>query len=86
MEFDPVVANGAAATRVRYGQRRHRYPRRNGGVIRHGRDHARKEGIAVTGWPVATMLRGQVVVRDRALAADRGIGALGVRRADLSST
>jgi dihydropyrimidinase len=43
-------------------------------VLHHGCDYTPYEGIAVTGWPVTTILRGQVVVRDRRLVAGKGVG------------
>jgi dihydropyrimidinase len=40
-----------------------------------GCDYTPYEGLAVTGWPVATMVRGQFVVRDGALVGKPGGGA-----------
>jgi dihydropyrimidinase len=37
-------------------------------------DYTPYEGIEVTGWPVLTMVRGRVVVRDGELVGDRGFG------------
>ena len=38
-------------------------------LLHHGSDYTPYEGIAVKGWPVTTIVRGRVVVRDRALVA-----------------
>jgi dihydropyrimidinase len=43
--------------------------------LHHGSDYTPYEGIEITGWPVATMLRGKFVVRDGKLAADKGYGS-----------
>ena len=43
-------------------------------LLHHGADYTPYEGIAVKGWPVTTILRGQVVVRDGALAGQPGQG------------
>jgi dihydropyrimidinase len=40
-----------------------------------GADYTPFEGIAVTGWPVSTMVRGKFVVRDGKLVGDRKDGA-----------
>jgi dihydropyrimidinase len=40
-----------------------------------GSDYTPYEGIAVTGWPVSTMVRGQFVVRDGRLVGKPGFGA-----------
>lgn len=40
-----------------------------------GSDYTPYEGIAVTGWPVSTMVRGRFVVRDGALVGKEGAGA-----------
>jgi dihydropyrimidinase len=39
-----------------------------------GSDYTPYEGIEVTGWPVMTILRGQVIVENGKLAAEKGIG------------
>ena len=49
-------------------------------TIRHadlhdGSDYTPYEGIEVTGWPVTTLVRGQVVVENGVLKADKGVGA-----------
>ena len=36
-------------------------------LLHHGADYTPYEGIAVTGWPVSTMVRGKFVVRDGTL-------------------
>lgn len=43
-------------------------------LLHHGSDYTPYEGIQVTGWPVTTILRGQVVVRDGALVGKPGQG------------
>jgi dihydropyrimidinase len=40
-----------------------------------GCDYTPYEGIKVTGWPVATMVRGKFVVRDGELVGNEGYGA-----------
>ncbi|WP_371156298.1 dihydropyrimidinase [Jannaschia sp. 2305UL9-9] len=44
-------------------------------ILHHGADYTPYEGIAVTGWPVHTMLRGKTIVADGELRADKGVGA-----------
>ena len=39
-----------------------------------GSDYTPYEGIAVTGWPVSTMVRGQFVVRDGTLVGKENAG------------
>ena len=43
-------------------------------LLHHGSDYTPYEGIAVTGWPVTTIVRGEVVVRDGALTGRAGLG------------
>lgn len=43
-------------------------------LMHHGADYTPYEGIEVTGWPVATMVRGRFVVRDGALVGKAGDG------------
>ncbi|MGL4443761.1 MAG: dihydropyrimidinase, partial [Alsobacter sp.] len=43
-------------------------------LLHHGSDYTPYEGIQVTGWPVTTILRGQVVVRDGDLVGKPGQG------------
>jgi dihydropyrimidinase len=43
--------------------------------LHHGSDYTPYEGIEVTGWPVATMVRGKLVVRGGALVGRKGDGA-----------
>ncbi|CAN5207932.1 dihydropyrimidinase [soil metagenome] len=43
-------------------------------LLHHGSDYTPYEGFAVRGWPVTTILRGQIVVRDGALAGKPGAG------------
>ena len=42
--------------------------------LHHGADYTPYEGIEITGWPVATMLRGRFVVRDGQLVGGKGDG------------
>jgi len=42
--------------------------------LHHGSDYTPYEGIEITGWPVATMLRGKFVVRDGELVGAKGDG------------
>lgn len=39
-----------------------------------GSDYTPYEGLEVTGWPVLTMLRGRVVVREGELVGQKGCG------------
>jgi dihydropyrimidinase len=41
-------------------------------LLHHGSDYTPYEGIEVTGWPVTTMVRGKVIVREGALAEAGG--------------
>jgi dihydropyrimidinase len=43
-------------------------------VVQHGIDHTPYEGMEVTGWPVATIRRGEVVMRDGKVQAEPGSG------------
>jgi len=43
-------------------------------LLHHGSDYTPYEGIAVTGWPVSTMVRGKFVVRDGKLTGAKGAG------------
>jgi dihydropyrimidinase len=43
-------------------------------LLHHGADYTPYEGIAVTGWPVSTMVRGTFVVRDGRLVGAKGGG------------
>ena len=43
-------------------------------LLHHGSDYTPYEGIAVTGWPVSTMVRGKFVVRDGELVGKEGEG------------
>ena len=43
-------------------------------ILHHGADYTPYEGIAVKGWPVTTIVRGQVIVADGALRAQPGTG------------
>jgi dihydropyrimidinase len=42
--------------------------------LHHGADYTPYEGMEITGWPVATMLRGRFVVRDGELVGAKGQG------------
>lgn len=44
-------------------------------LLHHGADYTPYEGIAVTGWPTSTMVRGKFVVKDGALVGAKGSGA-----------
>src|SRR5258706_3773725 len=44
-------------------------------LLHHGSDYTPYEGIAVTGWPVSTMVRGRFVVRDGKLVGAKSDGA-----------
>jgi dihydropyrimidinase len=44
-------------------------------LMHHGSDYTPYEGLAVTGWPVLTMLRGRTVVRDGQLTDETCAGA-----------
>jgi dihydropyrimidinase len=44
-------------------------------LLHHGSDYTPYEGIAVTGWPVSTMVRGRFVVRDGKLVGTKGAGS-----------
>src|SRR3954469_4519709 len=44
-------------------------------LLHHRSDYTPYEGIAVTGWPVSTMVRGKFVVRDGKLTGAKGDGA-----------
>ncbi len=39
-----------------------------------GSDYTPYEGLEFTGWPILTMVRGMVVVRDGKLSAEKGVG------------
>ncbi len=43
-------------------------------ILHHGSDYTPYEGIEVTGWPVTTMVRGKMVVRDGVLVAQSKSG------------
>jgi dihydropyrimidinase len=43
-------------------------------MLHHGPDYTPYEGLEVTGWPVLTMVRGRVVVRDAALVGEEPVG------------
>jgi dihydropyrimidinase len=42
--------------------------------LHHGADYIPYEGLAITGWPIATMLRGRFVVRAGKLVGGKGYG------------
>jgi dihydropyrimidinase len=44
-------------------------------LLRDGSDYTPYEGREVTGWPVVTMVRGEIVVRDGELVGTRGYGS-----------
>jgi dihydropyrimidinase len=43
-------------------------------LMQHGSDYTPYEGLEVTGWPVKTLLRGQVIVDDGRVIAEPGFG------------
>ena len=43
-------------------------------LMQHAIDYTPYEGMEVTGWPVATLLRGRVVMRDGKVQAEPGSG------------
>jgi dihydropyrimidinase len=43
-------------------------------MLKDGSDYTPYEGMEVTGWPVLTMVRGKVVVRDGVLEGSKGHG------------
>ena len=43
-------------------------------ILHHGSDYTPWEGFAVTGWPVATIARGTVVMKDGAIVGGKGFG------------
>ncbi len=55
-------------------------------LMHHGSDYTPYEGIAVKGWPVTTILRGRVVIRDGELAASpAGGGHVARARSELAA-
>ena len=42
--------------------------------MHHGADYTPYEGMAVTGWPVMTLLRGKVVAEDGRIVGEKGGG------------
>ena len=44
-------------------------------LLRDGSDYTSYEGREVTGWPIVTMVRGEIVVRDGELVGTRGYGS-----------
>jgi dihydropyrimidinase len=43
-------------------------------ILHHGADYTPYEGLEVQGWPVRTILRGQTVMADGVLTAQKGVG------------
>jgi len=43
-------------------------------IMHHGADYTPYEGMAVTGWPVATVLRGELVAEDGRIVGEKGAG------------
>ena len=43
-------------------------------ILHHGADYTPWEGFEVTGWPVLTLLRGQVVAENGAIVGKKGRG------------
>lgn len=48
-------------------------------ILHHGPDYTPYEGFRVTGWPVTTLVRGEVVVADGTWSAARGRPTSGAR-------
>ena len=44
-------------------------------LLHHGADYTPYEGLAVTGWPVMTILRGKVVVQEGKILGEPGDGS-----------
>ena len=44
-------------------------------LMHHGTDYTPYEGLAVTGWPVMTILRGKVVAEEGKILGEPGDGA-----------
>jgi dihydropyrimidinase len=53
--------------------------------LHHGADYTPYEGLEITGWPIATMLRGRFVVRDGKLVGGKGYGRYVARGRALAS-
>ena len=51
--------------------------------LHHGADYTPWEGFAVTGWPVATFLRGAPLIRDGVLLAEGRGGVIDCGQPDL---
>ncbi|MEP7456117.1 hypothetical protein [Phyllobacterium sp. SB3] len=49
-------------------------------LMYHGSDHTPYEGIEVTGWPVTTILRGQIIFDDGQPAVTKGFGQFMTRQ------
>ena len=43
-------------------------------ILHHGPDYTPYEGLRITGWPVTTLVRGEVVVADGILVGRKGAG------------
>jgi len=52
-------------------------------ILHHGPDYTPYEGFRVTGWPVTTLVRGEVVVADGKLVGRKGAGQHLARDASL---
>jgi dihydropyrimidinase len=52
-------------------------------ILHHGPDYTPYEGFRVTGWPVTTLVRGEVVVADGTLVGRKGAGQHLARDASL---
>jgi dihydropyrimidinase len=44
-------------------------------LLKDGSDYTPYEGIQITGWPVLTMVRGRVIMREGELVGEKGFGA-----------
>lgn len=45
-------------------------------ILHHGADYTPWEGFEVTGWPITTLVRGQVVARNGEIVGDKGLGQI----------
>jgi dihydropyrimidinase len=45
-------------------------------ILHHGSDYTPWEGFEVTGWPVMTIARGEIVARDGVIVGKKGAGRI----------
>ena len=67
-----TIAIGSDADIVLWDSKRQETLRQE--ILHHGADYTPYEGIAVTGFPVRTILRGKTLVADGSLQQDKGVG------------